>query len=97
MSPELSEPMIYIQNLTERVNKHSHDLSEGLDKIFNKLEEIKDNWAKDKLDIYRAINEVKEISMRDNHKLSAKVALLTGAIGIASGGIGSLAMEILNK
>lgn len=95
MSPQESEAMIYIQGLTERVNKHSKDLADGLDKIYFKLETIKDAQSQDKLDIYNALNEVKTIAMQDNHKLSVKVALLTGVIGVVSGGAGSFIMTML--
>lgn len=102
ISPVEINAMVYIEGLTQRINTHSAEQKAGfekldrkLDQVFTKLEDIQRKAADEKFEIYQAINAVKEMAMQDNHKLSVKVALLTGAIGIISGGAGSLAVNLI--
>lgn len=90
-----TEVMVYIENLTERVGRHSAEMHKGFEKILSQLDLIKSSQAEEKLAVYQAINRVEKMAIEDNHRLSIKIALLTGAIGIASGGIGSFVMQLI--
>jgi len=90
-----NEVMVYIENLTERVGRHSAEMHKGFEKILAQLDLIKSSHAEEKLAVYQAINKVEKMAIEDNHRLSIKIALLTGAIGIASGGVGSFLMQLL--
>ena len=57
--------------------------------IRKELEAIRIKAAEDRLETYKQINAVKDLASADNHRLSLKVAFVMGAIGIASGGVGS--------
>lgn len=115
MNQHETEAMIYIQTLTERVNSHSKQLADGLERLAGKLDDIKhdlslikEKRAEDKIELYNAINQVRDtslrdigqvrdIALRDNQKVNSKVALLTGIIGVVSGGAGSLLTQTIKN
>ena len=91
--------------MSEDTSKYFMDsVSKTLDKILtrfdsfaDKLSDIQKRQADDKLSVYQAIQEVKDMAIEQNHKLTMKVAIVMAAIGTASGGFGSFIEKKLTE
>jgi hypothetical protein len=92
-----SEVMLHIRVLTQRVDKHSEAQKEGFERLYNKIDNFADKQAKDKEALSKMINDVKYASLKDSEALKVKLAVITGAIGIAAGGAGSVLGSLVKK
>lgn len=89
MTAEDNTTKIYVDSLFKAID----GLSSRFGKLENKIDEVQRRQSEERLSMYQAIQAVKEMAVEQNHRLSLKVHLLTGAIGIASGGAGSFLMQ----